>query len=92
MKTFALECPQKRGERLPRGRCAWQNRAWLTTRRPKELAMTSVFLRLPETGRARLEDNQAQKKGHDGACTQAWHVVMDMEVYKAEFEDFLAQA
>lgn len=51
----------------------------LTTRRPKELAMTSVFLRLPKAGREQLEDIQVQKKGCDVACTQVWHIVMDMK-------------
>lgn len=82
LQTLALECPQKRGKRPPQDRCAWQSKAWLTTRRPEELAVGSVFLRLPEAGREQLEDFQVQKKGHDGACIQVWHIVMDMECIK----------
>lgn len=57
-------------------------------RRLKEITMISVFLRLPDTSRERLKDNQAQKKGHDGACAQVWHTGMGMKCIKLSLRTF----
>lgn len=88
LKTPGIRVPSEEWWEAALGQVCMAKQTVAYHEKAKKNCLWLVSLRLPEAGRERLEDNQAQKKGRDGARTQVWHVVMEMKCIKLSLKTF----